>query len=66
MRAPWSRSMKRILFFQPSLNPPGGGNGIDAWIMEALKHDYRISMLAWAPTDLDSVNQFFGNGPSPF
>jgi len=57
--------MKRILFVQPTLSPPGGGNGLAAWMMEALKHEYRMSMLAWAPADLDSVNRFFGTDLHP-
>jgi len=57
--------MKRILFVQPTLSPPGGGNGLAAWMMEALKHEYRMSMLAWRPTDLAAVNQFFGTDLHP-
>ena len=51
---------KRILFVQPSIEPPGGGNAVAAWMIQALKDGHHITLLTWAPPDLDSVNWFFG------
>lgn len=50
----------RILFVQPSLNPPGGGNGVAAWMLEALKESYRITLLSWHAPDFDAMNRYFG------
>jgi glycosyltransferase involved in cell wall biosynthesis len=52
--------MKRILFVQPVVAPPGGGEGLAAWLIEALKRDYRLTLLTWRPVDLEEVNRFFG------
>jgi glycosyltransferase involved in cell wall biosynthesis len=45
---------------QPSLQPPGGGNGVCAWMLQALRRDYRIDLLSWRPVDLAAVNAYFG------
>ena len=52
--------MKRILFVQPVVAPPGGGEGLAAWLIEALKRDYRLTLLTWEPVDFAAVNRFFG------
>ncbi len=51
---------KRVLFVQPSLDPPGGGNGVAAWMLEALKGRHDVTALTWAPTDLARVDRFYG------
>lgn len=55
-----TRAKRRILLVQPSIQPPGGGNGVAAWILEALRRDYRVSLLSWHAPDLNAVNRFFG------
>ena len=52
--------MKRILLAERSLDPPGGARGLAAWMTEALKHEYRLTLLTWARPDLEAVNRFFG------
>ncbi len=52
--------MKRILFVQPAVKPPGGGEGLAAWLIEALKRDYRLTLLTWQPIDFEDVNRYFG------
>lgn len=52
--------MKRLLFIQPSLQPPGGGNGVAAWFLESLKHEHEISLLTWHPVELDEINDYYG------
>ena len=38
----------------------GGAEGLAAWIIEALKRDYRLTVLTWEPVDFAAVNWFFG------
>ena len=56
---------KKILIIQPSLQPPGGGNGVAAWTVKALKQENRVSVLAWTPVDLAAINRHFGTSLSP-
>ncbi len=51
---------KNILMVQPSLQPPGGGYGVGAWILEALKDHHRLSLLTWRPVDLPVINDHYG------
>jgi glycosyltransferase involved in cell wall biosynthesis len=51
--------MKRILIVASKLEPPGGGEGLLAWIIEALKRDYRLTVLTWTRPDLEGLNRFF-------
>jgi glycosyltransferase involved in cell wall biosynthesis len=50
----------RVLVVQPSVQPPGGGNGVCAWMLQALRDDYDVSLLTWKPVDLTSINAYFG------
>ena len=52
--------MKRVLIVQPSIQPPGGGNGVAAWMLEALKEENRLMLLAWERPRLGEVNRIFG------
>ena len=54
--------MRRVLLVQPSLQPPGGGNGVAAWVLQALVHQHRVTVLSWQPVDIDPINRFFGTG----
>lgn len=42
------------------MQPPGGGNGVAVWIIEALKRDHAVSLLTWEPIDLASINRYYG------
>ena len=53
-------SSARILVVQPSLQPPGGGNAVAAWMIQALAGRYDVSVLSWKPVDLDQVNAYYG------
>jgi hypothetical protein len=57
--------MKKILLVQPSLQPPGGGNGVAAWVIEALKREHAVSVLTWWPVKLAPINRHFGTSLSP-
>lgn len=52
--------MKRVLLVQPSLQPPGGSNGVAAWILQALVAEHRVTVLSWQPVQIEPVNRFFG------
>lgn len=58
----------RVLLVQPSLDPPGGGNLVAAWMLEALRDEHALSLLSWAPPDLDACNRHYGTslGPGDF
>jgi glycosyltransferase involved in cell wall biosynthesis len=51
---------RKVLIVQPSLQPPGGGNGVAAWILQALAHEHQVTVLSWSPVDIEPINRFFG------
>lgn len=52
--------MKTVLFIQPSFQPPGGGNGLAAWMVQALLRDHRVTVCTWQPFDAAGVGRFWG------
>ena len=52
--------MKRVLLVQPSMQPPGGGNGVAAWVLQALSSEHRVTVLSWRPVEIEPINRFFG------
>src|SRR5271170_7364582 len=57
--------MTRILFAQRAIRPVGGADGLSAWILEALKRDYRLTSLTWEPVDFAALNRSFGTDLRP-
>ena len=57
--------MRRVLMVHPSLQPPGGSNGVAAWILQALAPIHRVTVLTWQPVSIDPVNRFFGTSLKP-
>ncbi len=55
----------RILLLQPSLLPRGGGNGVAVWMVEALKDDHEITLLAWDAVDHERINAYYGTALRP-
>ena len=51
---------RRVLLVQPSIQPPGGGNGVAAWMLEALAAEHHVTVLSWRPVDVEPINRFFG------
>ena len=51
---------RRVLLVQPSFQPPGGGNGVAAWVLQALAPVHRVTVLSWRPVEIDPINRFFG------
>jgi glycosyltransferase involved in cell wall biosynthesis len=54
-----------VLFAQPSLQPPGGGQGVAAWMLEALRDDYDVTLLTAERVDFPAINRFFGTSLRP-
>ncbi len=52
--------MRRVLLVQPSMQPPGGGNGVAAWTLQALVPEHRVTVLSWQPVEVEPINRFFG------
>ena len=57
--------MKQVLLVQPSMQPPGGGNGVAAWVLQALVAEHRVTVLTWKPVEIDPINRFFGTRLKP-
>jgi glycosyltransferase involved in cell wall biosynthesis len=51
---------RRVLLVQPSMQPPGGGNGVAAWALQALSREHHLTVLSWWPVEVGPINQFFG------
>src|SRR5262249_54380255 len=51
---------RRVLLVQVSLQPPGGGNGVAAWFLQALAREHRVTVLSWRPVDVAPIDRFFG------
>lgn len=56
---------KRILFLQVNINPPGGGQSVAAWALQALKDEYAITFVTWKPPQWEAVNRFYGTQLHP-
>lgn len=53
-------SRRRVMVVQPSMQPPGGGNGVAVWLVQALVPDYDVTIVSWRPVEVDPINRFFG------
>lgn len=53
-------SRKRVLIVQPSVQPPGGGNGVAAWMIHALQDDHDVSVFTLDTFDAEAINRFYG------
>ncbi|HJU41415.1 MAG TPA: glycosyltransferase [Vicinamibacterales bacterium] len=65
MNAADGAGKRRVLLVQPSLQPPGGGNGVAAWVLQALVPTHRVTVLSWRPVDINPINRFFGTTLAP-
>lgn len=52
-------SQRRVLVVRSSL-APGGGSLVAAWMVEALRADYRVTLLTWESPDLAAVDRLCG------
>ena len=56
---------RKVLLVQPSLQPPGGGNGVAAWMLQALASEHDVTVLSWWPVEVDPINRFYGTSIIP-
>lgn len=67
-RAPYglmsSIAPKRILIMQRSLQPPGGGNAVGVWMIQALAEAHDVSVLTWQPVDVNAIDRYYGTSLS--
>lgn len=56
--------MKKILFVQHSVSPPGGGSGVGAFMLEVLKKYGSIDFLTLDPYRPDQVDEYYGTSLS--
>ncbi len=56
---------RRVLIVQPSMQPPGGGNGVAAWVLQALVAEHDVTVLSWRPVEIEPINRFFGTSLKP-
>ena len=50
----------RITFLQRSLDPPGGGNAVAAWMLHALAARHEVTTVTEHPWSADRVDAFYG------
>jgi len=50
----------KLLFCSVDLNPPGGGQCVGAWALQALQHDWDITILCAQRPDFVALNRHFG------
>jgi len=58
-------SLRKILIVHQSWQPPGGANAVAAWIVEALKSHYALTLLTWDRVDTAEINRFYGTSLAP-
>ena len=56
---------KRLLLVDPLFHPKGGGPAVAFWALEALKHEYDVTVLAWRDVDIEAGNYWFGTRLKP-
>lgn len=52
--------MKKVLLIQQSLDPPGGGIAVGAWVAQTLVESYDVTLLVWRKPDWQKVNHYYG------
>lgn len=55
-----SEKKKNILFIQPSVNPPGGGNGVAAWMLHGLCQEHNVTLLTLDPFSAALTDEYYG------
>ena len=50
----------KLLFCSVNLNPPGGGQCVGAWALQALQHNWDITILCAQRPDFAALNRHFG------
>ncbi len=50
----------KLLFCSVNLNPPGGGQCVGAWALQALQQDWDVTILCSQRPDFQALNRHFG------
>lgn len=50
----------KLLFCSVNLNPPGGGQCVGAWALQALRQDWDVTILCSRRPDFAALNRHFG------
>lgn len=56
---------KRVLVAHPRVTASGGGNGVAAWTLQALRERYDVSLATLQPVDCDALNRSWGTSLRP-
>jgi len=56
--------MTDYLFVNPFLCPPGGGEGVANWMLEALSSRGEVTVLTWDPPDFAEIDAYYGTSLS--
>jgi glycosyltransferase involved in cell wall biosynthesis len=57
--------LRKILIVHQSWQPPGGANTVAAWIVEALRNHYALTLLTWNRVNTADINRFYGTSLRP-
>lgn len=57
--------MQRILFLHTRFSPPNGADAVAAWMLEALKDLYDVTVLTMYPADFEALNRYFSTQIRP-
>lgn len=52
--------MKRYLFVNPFLHPPGGGEGVANWMIQSLSERGEVTLLTWDPPNFQDIDRYYG------
>ncbi len=52
--------MKRVLLIQPGFQGPGGGDGVAAWMVQALWPHFETTVATWEKVIPSRVDRYFG------
>ncbi len=52
--------MRDFLFVQPFLTPPGGGEGVANWMLQALVSRGQVTVLTWDPPNFAEIDRYYG------
>lgn len=52
--------MAKYLFVNPTLNPPGGAQGVACWMLQALADCGDVTVLTWSPPNYAQSDRYYG------
>ena len=55
-----SMPRKKVAVVQPFLVPGGGTEAVTAWMLEALKADFDLTLISYSNVDLNELNLYYG------